>query len=404
MFYRLLLLFIFLLITSCGGGGGDALSISTNNSLTVVPALGGVSAGVNVAIYDSNSGAQIGSGVTNLVNGLGTATVNLTSNFSGIAIVKVYGCSTCTYLDERTFSTVSFADTDSLLAVTPVSTSGQSIGVSTLTNMAAAALSVTANNFNGSALTLPTTHITTSSVNSSVASVLSIFGLSSDSTSNNLLLFSVPVIYGINSQSTDQLSGSGSSLNLGVLLTALAQSIPSGTSLTSASTNLSSATAQSVQNPQMDLKAQISSLNLITNLPSKLTTVIQNNLSTNSTIDANLSSSVSLAIQASTSSGSTSSGSLVASTPSKTIAIGLSTQIQLSLKAPNDLNTVVTPSSATYSSDNTNVLTVTKSGLVNSMGPGTANITITYQNLSTSISITVPNGVNPNGFSGQVFN
>jgi len=95
---------------------------------------------------------------------------------------------------------------------------------------------------------------------------------------------------------------------------------------------------------------------------------------------------------------------LVASTLSQTLAIGLSTQIQLSVTASNGINTLVTPSKATYSSDNTNVLTVTKSGLVNSMGPGTANIKITYQNLSTSISITVPNGVNPNGFSGQVFN
>ena len=411
---RVLLTITILLVAACGGGGGTS---PASNLLSVTPALGGVSAGVNVTVFDAQTGAQLGTATTTVVNGLGTASISIPATFTGIAVIKVSGCSSCTYLDERTFQPVTFGTSDSLLAVMPSNSSGQdrSIGVSTLTNMAAAKLGVTSNSFNGTTFTPPTIQITTTNLNAAVSTVLDIFGVSGTDSANVDLFFSKPVVFGINSTAGDKLLGSGGSLNLGVLLTALANSVPPGTALTTQSASLSQVLYQSFQDPTVNVKSSIASGNLISDFSNKLTAVKQNNIDANSSLDSNFSSKLEQASQTiSSSSSSSSSSGGGASTPStatvsatasnSTVAIGLSTQIHITYKAADGTSTAVSSASATYTTSNSKVLTVTKTGLVNAMGPGKASIVVTYQNTQKSVEITVPNGSYPNGFSGQVYN
>lgn len=284
------------LITAClisilaacgGGGGGNPQTAASTNTISVTPALGGVSAGVSVSIFDAQAGTLLGSETTSLVSGLGTANISIPSTFTGIAIVKVNGCNTCTYLDERTLQPVAFGTSDSLLAVLPSPSTSQdrSVSVSTLTNMAAAKLGVTSSSFSGTTFTAPATPISETSLNTAVATVLDIFGVSGSTTSNNELMFSKPVVFGTGYQAGDKLSGTGNSLNLGVLLTALAQSTPTGTSLIAQSTRLSNVLLQNYQGQVTNVKSAIAATNLITSFSTKLSSVTQNNVSVNSTID-----------------------------------------------------------------------------------------------------------------------
>jgi hypothetical protein len=95
---------------------------------------------------------------------------------------------------------------------------------------------------------------------------------------------------------------------------------------------------------------------------------------------------------------------LVAKVDSLEISIGLSTQINTSYKSADGTSNELEGSSLTYTSSNSEILTVTKEGLVNAMGPGVASIAIIYKNTQTTLEITVTNGVYPIGFSGQVYN
>ncbi len=421
---------LFALMTSCGGGGGGGGSPTTTSNITlaVTPALGGVSAGVNVAAFDSQTGAQLGVATTTIVDGLGTANIPLPASYKGIAVIKVNGCSTCSYLDERTMQPASFGEADSLLAVLPSVSSSQdrSVGVSALTSMAAAKLGVTPTNFDGSSFSPPVTQITATSLNAAVSTVLDVFGISSNDSSNVDLMFSKPVVYGVSSKAEDKLSGTGSSLNIGVLLTALAKSTPVGTPLIKQSSSLSQVLYQSFQDPSVNVKTNIASGNLISDFSSKLNEVKQKNLDAASSLDTSLIAKVEQAsktISSSSSSSSSSSGSgsgsgsgtsgnsssqitpsLIATVANSNISAGLSTQIQVVYKSNDGTSSVVPTSSLTYTSSNLKVLTVTKSGLVNAMGPGQASIVINYQDKNVSVDITVPNGVYPNGFSGQAYN
>jgi hypothetical protein len=365
---------------------------------------------VNVTVFDAQTGTQLGTATTTVINGLGTASIPLPSTFTGIAVVNVSGCSTCTYLDERTFQSVAFGTSDSLLAVLPSTSSAQdrSIGVSTLTSMAAAKLGVTSNSFSSTSFTPPNTPITTASLNTAVSTVLDIFGVSSSDTANADLIFSKPVVYGVNYTAGDKLSGSGSSLSLGVLLTALAKSAPVGTPLTTQSSNLSQVLYQSFQDPTVNVKTNITSGNLISDFSNKLTAVKQTNLDSNASLDSSFSNKLDQGSQTISGGGGSSTPSstalLIAKASNSTVAIGLSTQLEVTFKPADGTSTAVLGSSATYLTTNSKVLTVTKSGLVNAMGPGTASIVVNYQNTQTSVEITVPNGAYPNGFSGQVYN
>lgn len=409
---------LFALMTSCGGGGGGggggSPTTTSNITLAVTPALGGVSAGVNVAAFDSQTGAQLGVATTIIVDGLGTANIPLPASYKGIAVIKVNGCSTCSYLDERTMQPASFGEADSLLAVLPSVSSSQdrSVGVSALTSMAAAKLGVTPTNFDGSSFSPPVTQITATSLNAAVSTVLDVFGISSNDSSNVDLMFSKPVVYGVNSKAEDKLSGTGSSLNIGVLLTALAKSTPVGTPLIKQSSSLSQVLYQSFQDPSVNVKTNIASGNLISDFSSKLNEVKQKNLDAASSLDTSFIAKVDLASKTISSSSSGSSvnsssqitPSLIATVTNSKISVGLSTQIQVVYKSNDGTSSVVPTSSLTYTSSNLKVLTVTKSGLVNAMGPGQASIVINYQDKSVSVDITVPNGVYPNGFSGQAYN
>ncbi len=99
-----------------------------------------------------------------------------------------------------------------------------------------------------------------------------------------------------------------------------------------------------------------------------------------------------------------STNALVAKVDSLEISIGLSTQINTSYKSADGTSNELEGSSLTYTSSNSEIVTVTKEGLVNAMGPGVASIAITYKNTETTLEITVTNGVYPIGFSGQVYN
>jgi hypothetical protein len=225
-------------------------------------------------------------------------------------------------------------------------------------------------------------------------------------------MFSKPVVYGVNSKAEDKLLGSGSSLNIGVLLTALAKSTPVGTPLIKQSSSLSQVLYQSFQDPSVNVKTNIASGNLISDFSSKLNEVKQKNLDAASSLDTSFIAKVDLASKTISSSSSGSFGnsssqitpSLIATVANSKISVGLSTQIQVVYKSNDGTSSVVPTSSPTYTSSNLKVLTVTKSGLVNAMGPGQASIVINYQDKSVSVDITVPNGAYPNGFSGQAYN
>ena len=136
----------FLVVTSavlvaCGGGGSSTTSTPTApvmvNPITVVPAMGGFSAGANVSFIDPK-GILIGTAQT---NASGVAVVDL-GKYSGPFISQVTGGPNVTVYNERTQGYEPFGAANSLLAVIPSVPTGANsrLGVTPLTNAAAAVL------------------------------------------------------------------------------------------------------------------------------------------------------------------------------------------------------------------------------------------------------------------------
>ena len=139
----------FLLVSSavlvaCGGGGSSTSTTPTTPTtpvmvkpITVVPAMGGFSAGANVAFIDPK-GNSIGRAQT---NASGVAVVDI-GTYSGPFISQVTGGPNVTVYNERTQGYEPFGATNSLLAVIPSVPTGANsrLGVTPLTNAAAAVL------------------------------------------------------------------------------------------------------------------------------------------------------------------------------------------------------------------------------------------------------------------------
>ena len=125
------------LMVACGGGGGGAVGASVaGKSITVVPALGGFSAGAVVEAFKPN-GDLIKSTTT---SASGEASIDM-NGYEGPFILKVSGAAGVSYYDEKAGAPKDFTNaTDYLLSVVPTSTitSGAAYGVTPLTNMVAA--------------------------------------------------------------------------------------------------------------------------------------------------------------------------------------------------------------------------------------------------------------------------
>lgn len=128
------------LFTACGGGGGGSAGTpaagASGKSITVVPALGGFSAGAVVEAFKPN-GDLIKSTTTSAT---GEASLDM-DGYDGPFILKVSGAAGVSYYDEKAGSAKDFTNaTDYLLSVVPTTTitQGTSYGVTPLTNMVAA--------------------------------------------------------------------------------------------------------------------------------------------------------------------------------------------------------------------------------------------------------------------------
>ena len=140
-------------LVACGGGSSSNTATTPTtpttpvtptppalvNPVTVVPALGGFSAGANVAFLQPD-GTVIGKGTT---DGTGTAVVPL-GTYSGPFISQVTGGPNVTVYNERTQGYEAFGATNSLLAIVPstvgFTTGAARLGVTPFTNAAAAVL------------------------------------------------------------------------------------------------------------------------------------------------------------------------------------------------------------------------------------------------------------------------
>lgn len=130
-----------LALQGCGGGGGGGGVTGSNasgtNAITVVPALGGFSAGATVTLLEP-SGKVIATAQT---NAQGEASLTLGS-YAGPLITSVVGGPGVTFFNEKTLQQEAFTQSDSLLAVSPEPPKGArpTLGVTPLTNAAAAVL------------------------------------------------------------------------------------------------------------------------------------------------------------------------------------------------------------------------------------------------------------------------
>lgn len=118
-------------LSACGGGSDPVIT-----KLSVTPVLGAVYGG-EVAVYN-NTGVLLGTGTTRATDG--KADINLTNYSVGTpVVVKVSLPVGASYFDEKTGANVSIttSNTVSLLSVLPAVGSGQSVGVTPITNMAA---------------------------------------------------------------------------------------------------------------------------------------------------------------------------------------------------------------------------------------------------------------------------
>ena len=241
-------------LAACGGGGGSSSSnagiepvptaLAVETSVDVTPALGGVSAGVLVSLFDAQSGALLASAVTQQVP-LGTARLTL-RDFQGNLVVKVEGAPGATYYDERSGSAVPFPAGKPLLAVASGIGGGTaaSLGVTHLTHAVSAMLGVTAANFSGSGgFAPPATPLTSARLNAKTDELLAHFGLSRA----DLDLAAKPVVFGTDMVGRPaaelKLAGSGHALSHGALLTALAKTIPAGQGLVDAANTIAARAA-----------------------------------------------------------------------------------------------------------------------------------------------------------------
>lgn len=220
-------------LVACGGGSTapEPSVLPVETTVDITPALGGVSAGVLVTLFNAQTGAQLAQGLTQQVP-LGTARLTL-RDFQGAVVIKVEGAPGATYYDERSGTAVPFPASKVLLSVAPDIGGGSaaSLGVTPLTHALSAMVGVTTDRFSGANFTPPSTAITSAAVNAQVDLLLANFGL----TRTALDLFAKPIVFGIDMVGRPagelKLAGSGNALAYGALLTALARSIPLGSDL-----------------------------------------------------------------------------------------------------------------------------------------------------------------------------
>ena len=158
-------------IAGCGGSSSSS-SGTTVNELTVTPALG-AAYGASVLVY-SPTGTELGKGTTSTTDG--KAKLSLTGYTAGqpIIIKTVLGTGSF-YFNEKTGANttpVTASETPvTLMAVIPSVATGQAVGVTALTNMAAAFVGVTAANVIG------TKTVTVAAVNEGIAKTNLALGL-----------------------------------------------------------------------------------------------------------------------------------------------------------------------------------------------------------------------------------
>ena len=162
-----------LIIAGCGGTTSSSSSSSTTvNALTVTPALG-AAYGASVFVY-SASGTLLGSGTTSTTTGQVTLTLTGYTTGQPIIIKTVLGAGSF-YFNEKTGANttpVTASETPvTLMAVIPSVATGQAVGVTALTNMAAAFVGVTATTV------IPTTTLTAAAVNEGIAKTNLALGL-----------------------------------------------------------------------------------------------------------------------------------------------------------------------------------------------------------------------------------
>ncbi|MCX7225077.1 MAG: hypothetical protein NT071_05580, partial [Burkholderiales bacterium] len=160
-------------LAGCGGTTSSSSSSSTTvNALTVTPALG-AAYGASVFVY-SASGTLLGSGTTSTTTGQVTLTLTGYTTGQPIIIKTVLGAGSF-YFNEKTGANttpVTASETPvTLMAVIPTVATGQAVGVTALTNMAAAFVGVTATTV------IPTTTLTAAAVNEGIAKTNLALGL-----------------------------------------------------------------------------------------------------------------------------------------------------------------------------------------------------------------------------------
>lgn len=195
-----------------------------SRTLSVVPVLGGVSAGVQAEIFRADTGEKLASGVT---QSTGVADIKYFSSFKGAMVIKVTGSADATYYDERVDAARPFTANQSLLAMLPQTISDKTsaqYGVTTLTNAIAVVSGVQAST---TGVTVPTT-LGAEQLNAAATKTMAYFGL--DPTKVDLSV--VPERLRITDVGTGKrLDGTEQQLNYGIVLIALAKLAPSGVSI-----------------------------------------------------------------------------------------------------------------------------------------------------------------------------
>jgi len=195
-----------------------------SRTLSVVPVLGGVSAGVKAEIFRADSGERLGGATTQAT---GIADVKYFSSYKGVLVVKVTGAADATYYDERVDGARPLPASQSLLAVLPQSIADKSsvqYGVTTLTNAVAIGAGVQGT---AAGVTVPTT-LGADSLNAAAVKVMVYFGL--DPTKIDLSI--VPERLRVTDVGTGKrLDGTEQQLNYGAVLIAIAKLAPTGVSV-----------------------------------------------------------------------------------------------------------------------------------------------------------------------------
>ena len=168
---RLALTVISAAAITLAGCGGTTSSIGSTTSLTVTPALG-AAYGATVFVYNA-TGTLLGTGTT---GSDGKANLSLTGYTAGqpIIIKTVLGVGSFYFNEKTGANTTPVTATETpvtLMAVVPAVATGQAVGVTPLTNMAAAFVGVTATT------TTPTKTVTSAAVYEAVAKTNLALGL-----------------------------------------------------------------------------------------------------------------------------------------------------------------------------------------------------------------------------------